>query len=108
MGNEENSEAARSACRSCTCWRISRWTTTSSAVVGWSKITSSGRRASAIAMTTRWRIPPGELVRVRGDAPAVDPNDLEQVAASASASRLEIRSWAFIMSTNWSPTRITG
>ena len=40
----------------CSCWsscRISRWTTTSSAVVGSSMITSSGSSASAIAMITR-------------------------------------------------------
>ena len=40
------------------CWRISRCTTTSSAVVGSSMITSSGLSASAIAMITRWRMPP--------------------------------------------------
>ena len=38
--------------------RISRWTTTSSAVVGSSMITTSGSAASAIAIITRWRIPP--------------------------------------------------
>src|SRR5581483_7812510 len=48
----------RSACRSLICCRISRCTTTSSAVVGSSMITSSGCSASAIAMITRWRIPP--------------------------------------------------
>ena len=48
----------KSRCRSRTCCMISRCTTTSSAVVGSSMITSSGRRASAIAMITRCRIPP--------------------------------------------------
>ena len=41
-----------------TSWRISRWTTTSSAVVGSSRMMSSGLSASAIAMMTRWRMPP--------------------------------------------------
>ena len=38
--------------------RISRCTTTSSAVVGSSMITTSGSAASAIAIITRWRMPP--------------------------------------------------
>ncbi len=38
--------------------RISRCTTTSSAVVGSSMITTSGSTASDIAIITRWRIPP--------------------------------------------------
>ena len=38
--------------------RISRWVTTSSAVVGSSRITTWGSSARAIAIMTRWRIPP--------------------------------------------------
>jgi hypothetical protein len=38
--------------------RMSRWTTTSSAVVGSSMMTTSGSTASAIAIITRWRMPP--------------------------------------------------
>jgi hypothetical protein len=38
--------------------RISRWVTTSSAVVGSSMITTDGFSASAAAISTRWRIPP--------------------------------------------------
>jgi len=41
-----------------TCWRISRWTTTSRAVVGSSMMIISGFSESAMAMITRWRIPP--------------------------------------------------
>ena len=48
----------RSRFRSWTCCRISRCTTTSSAVVGSSMIKSSGPSASAIAMITRCRMPP--------------------------------------------------
>ena len=38
--------------------RICAWTVTSSAVVGSSAISTSGSSASAIAIITRWRIPP--------------------------------------------------
>ena len=38
--------------------RIPAWTVTSSAVVGSSAISSFGRVASALAIATRWRIPP--------------------------------------------------
>ena len=38
--------------------RISRWVTTSRAVVGSSMITSCGSSASAMAIMTRWRMPP--------------------------------------------------
>ena len=44
--------------------RICAWIVTSSAVVGSSATISLGSHASAIAIITRWRIPPGELVRV--------------------------------------------
>ncbi len=38
--------------------RICAWTVTSSAVVGSSAISSFGSLASAIAIITRWRMPP--------------------------------------------------
>ena len=38
--------------------RISAWTVTSRAVVGSSQISSRGSQAIAMAMTTRWRMPP--------------------------------------------------
>ena len=69
----------------CSSWiscRISRWTTTSSAVVGSSITISPGSSASAIAITTRWRIPPGELVRIRAHTVAVDADELEQVSGA--------------------------
>ena len=54
-----NTTAKPSSWRSrSTSWRISRCTTTSSAVVGSSMIISCGSRASAIAIITRWRMPP--------------------------------------------------
>lgn len=48
-----------SSSRSLTSWRrICRCMTTSRAVVGSSMMTTSGSSASAIAIITRWRIPP--------------------------------------------------
>ncbi len=38
--------------------RIWRWVVTSRAVVGSSAMSSRGERMSAMAMTTRWRMPP--------------------------------------------------
>ena len=45
-------------CRSASSSRICAWMVTSSAVVGSSAMTSAGFITSAIAMTTRWRMPP--------------------------------------------------
>ncbi len=54
-----NTTAKPSSWRSrSTSWRISRWTTTSSAVVGSSMIISCGSSASAMAIMTLWRMPP--------------------------------------------------
>ena len=51
----------------------------------------------------------GELVRVGADAALVDPDEIEQLARRGRGpARFEMRSCACIMSTNWSPTRITG
>ena len=47
-----------SAHSACICATICDWMVTSSAVVGSSAITSAGRCSSAIAMATRWRMPP--------------------------------------------------
>ena len=43
---------------SCNRSRICAWMVTSSAVVGSSAMTSFGLQASAIAIMTRWRMPP--------------------------------------------------
>jgi hypothetical protein len=57
VGDEEDGEAQLAARES---WRrICRRITTSSAVVGSSRMTTSGSRARAIAIMTRWRMPPG-------------------------------------------------
>ena len=47
-----------SACRRWIRSRICAWTVTSRAVVGSSAISSFGSLASAIAIITRWRMPP--------------------------------------------------
>ena len=55
MSSSDRSNAAFiSRIRSSTC----AWIVTSSAVVGSSAMTSDGLQASAIAIKTRWRIPP--------------------------------------------------
>ncbi len=48
----------RSRCSSRIVLRICAWIVTSSAVVGSSAISSLGRHDSAIAIITRWRMPP--------------------------------------------------
>ncbi len=45
-------------CNSLSSDRIWRWMVTSSAVVGSSAISSFGSQASAMAIITRWRMPP--------------------------------------------------
>ncbi len=55
MNRTANPSRSRSAISSS---RISRWVTTSRAVVGSSMMTMRGSRASAMAIITRWRIPP--------------------------------------------------
>ena len=49
---------SNSSCRSRMRSRICAWTVTSSAVVGSSAISSSGSQEIAIAIITRWRMPP--------------------------------------------------
>jgi hypothetical protein len=48
----------RRSFRSCIRSRICAWMVTSSAVVGSSAISSLGLQASAMAIITRWRMPP--------------------------------------------------
>ena len=76
--------------------RISACTVTSSAVVGSSAISSSGSQAIAIAITTRWRIPPesscGSCRRRRSGEPM--PTCASSATARASASwRVSRRCW---------------
>ena len=69
-----------SVCSSRICCRISRCTTTSSAVVGSSMITSSGPERERHRDHHALPHAAGELVRVRAEPPAVDADELEQVA----------------------------
>ena len=69
---------------------------------------SSGSSASAIAMITRWRMPPDSscgYARTRCLSMHISSS---RSPACANACFFEIRSCACIMSTNWSPTRVTG
>ena len=83
--------------------RIWAWMVTSSAVVGSSAMSSSGSQASAIAIITRWAMPPRHLVRERLEAPlrvrdADHPQQLEGplarglAASSCGGSRAPRRS----------------
>ncbi len=100
-----------SACNSRSRSRICACTVTSSAVVGSSAIKSRGRQASAMAIITRWRIPPeswcgysskrrsGEGMRTRRRA---------AMAAARIALSEAVRSWARMASTIWAPALCTG
>ena len=63
---------------SCINARICAWIVTSSAVVGSSAMRMSGSLAIAIAIITRWRWPPRELVRI-GVEPALGVAEADQV-----------------------------
>ena len=80
-------------CSACSCRissRICACVVTSSAVVGSSAISRSGSLISAIAIITRCRMPPGELVRVVVDplAGLRDPDLLERRRSRAVACLL--------------------
>ena len=89
--------------------RISRWTTTSSAVVGSSMMTISGSRASAIAIMTRCRIPPDSScanpwIRA-GSIPTMSSSSR---ARAWRAARSVCGRWASKMSSNWRARLVTG
>ena len=82
-----NSTAKPSRCLSVSSsCRISRCTTTSSAVVGSSITISSGSSASAIAITTRWRMPPDSSCGYERTRPRSIPTISSRSPARASAS----------------------
>ena len=98
------SRALRSRLRICFC------TVTSSAVVGSSQMISAGSFAIAMAMTTRWRIPPENscgkaLARTAGSG---IPTRSSSSTARAAASDLLIVPCASRASVICSPTRYTG
>ena len=103
--------AAPTSAASSAIWsRTSRCTVTSSAEVGSSASSTSGRQASAIAMSTRWRIPPENSCGYwskRASASAM-PARVSSATASVRAAGPDARSWTSSASTIWAPTRITG
>ncbi len=86
------------------------WIVTSRAVVGSSAIISFGSRARAIAIITRWRMPPenwcGKLLS--RDSGCGMPTMPSSSAARARASALDIFLWAEIVSVICSSTVSTG
>jgi hypothetical protein len=58
VGDEQHGHAERVARRSASSSRICAWIVTSSAVVGSSAMSSLRSHASAMAIITRWRMPP--------------------------------------------------
>ena len=86
--------------------RICAWMVTSSAVVGSSAISSAGAQASAMAIITRWRMPPESLwgyssTRSRGEGMRTRSSMSMAVARAAPADRPR---WRIRASPIWSPT----
>ena len=95
------SRAVRSTSRTCA------WMVTSSAVVGSSAMITSGSLAIAIAIITRWRMPPenscgNALARSRG---VRDADEVEQLDGAARGRlRRDTSLWTRTASAIWSPT----
>ena len=87
--------------------RIWAWMVTSSAVVGSSAISRLGLQDSAIAIITRWRMPPENWCGKSStrSAGCGIPTAVSSSIALALAACLEIRSCALICSTICQPTR---
>ena len=90
--------------------RICACTVTSSAVVGSSANSSFGPQARAMAIITRWRMPPGQLVRVLAQPPVGSGmrTSVSSRSAVAVASPRDMPRWLRSGSAIWSPTRISG
>ena len=90
--------------------RISRCTVTSSAVVGSSAISTSGFSAIAMAIITRWRMPPDSscgycaMRRSGSDSRTARSASI----ARARASVRDSGTWASIASISWRPMLRTG
>ena len=97
------------------CWAWSRsriwaWTVTSSAVVGSSAKSRRGPQARAMAMVTRWRMPPESwwgysFTRWAGSGM---PTERSRAIAVSLASPLSMSRWWRSDSVIWLPTFITG
>ncbi|OLT03951.1 hypothetical protein BJF90_24890 [Pseudonocardia sp. CNS-004] len=98
-----------SRCSSATSPRICCWMVTSRAVVGSSAISRMGRSASAIAITTRWRMPPenscgyARTVRAGSGMPTRSNSSSVRRRAATASTPCTRRT-----SATWSPTRISG
>ncbi len=100
-----------SRCRSTSSSRIWAWVVTSSAVVGSSAISTRGRLANAIAIITRWRMPPDSscgYARARAGAGLSPTRSSISTARPRAARREPLASCTAIASATWSPTRWTG
>ena len=86
-------EKPRRALRSRTSSMISRWTTTSRAVVGSSRMSRRGSSARAMAMTTRWRCPPESWWGWERRRPVGTRTASSSSAARSSAGRRRRPSW---------------
>jgi hypothetical protein len=90
--------------------RIRRWTVTSKALVGSSAMTTRGLLANAMAIRTRWRMPPDSwcgycLARTSG---LVSPASRSRSMTAARARDRGTARWASSASRTWSPTRRSG
>ena len=97
-------------CRSAIRSRICAWIVTSSAVVGSSATSSSGSHARAIAISTRWRIPPdisNGYCLTRSAGLAMPTMSSSSTARAHAALRPSLR-WRRSTSTIWLPIVNTG
>ena len=86
--------------------RICAWTVTSRAVVGSSAMMTSGSLAMAMAIITRWRMPPENSwgnARVRSLALGI-PTSSSSSTAFVAASEAPTSRWIWMASAIWSPT----
>ena len=95
---------------SCISSRIWAWMVTSRAVVGSSAMSSLGSQARAMAIITRWRIPPESswgycFSRLSG---SLMPTSSSSSLALALASPLDLSVWRRITSSIWLPMVYTG
>jgi hypothetical protein len=100
----------RSRCWSCSRSRIWACTVTSSAVVGSSANSSFGPQARAMAIMTRWRMPPDSSCgywRSRRSASGM-PTDCSSARAVSLAAFLPMSVWCSSDSVIWRPIRMTG
>ena len=100
----------RRCCRSRSRSRIWAWIVTSSAVVGSSAISSEGSQDKAIAIITRWRMPPDSWCGKSSNHCAGDGmrTSSSTSIARARAASLDKSECAWIASTIWRPMRCTG